>query len=106
MLFELNVLFFAIASVFTIISLYTQNYAFRTIGGVMFLFLGMMLLFYGIDVQSGTDIASVIANNTTTLTSEVATYTTVSDMYTGLFGTVLLLTGLYLMLSIVAYREK
>ena len=97
--FGFMTVFFSLACVFTFLALYADNHAFRVIGGSLFLFIGLLLVVQGIDIQSGVDITSVITDNTT-VTNEAYTYDTVKDIYTNVFGFIILLIGLYLLLSI------
>lgn len=101
---EILALYVAISFFFIILGYASKNKVFAFAGGSVILVLSLILIVFGYDVQTGSNLVTSF-NYTDNLTSatnttETRVFTPVKDNYTYAIGTLLLIMSLFIMLEI------
>jgi hypothetical protein len=71
----------------------------KIIAGTSFLFLGLMMIISGVDIQTGTNIVTDMSSNVTQISNQTSVFTNQKDIYTNGFSLLFIIIGLFLFLS-------
>lgn len=89
----------AVSFLFTALGLYSKNSLLRIIAGSSFIFLGLMLLISGVEVQTGINEVIDISSNTTQISNSTAVFTTYNDYFISGVSMLFVIVGMFIFIS-------
>ena len=89
----------AVSFLFTALGLYSKNSLLRIIAGSSFIFLGLMLLISGVEVQTGVNEVIDISSNVTQISNSTAVFTTYNDYFISGISMLFIIVGMFIFIS-------